>query len=303
MQVNYVREHERFIEYAADERLTPNEQLLWYALVHIFNQRAEGNEWPDGFIRITNDRMFTYLPIKWDAMAKARNSLKQRGLIDFRNGSRNKSAPEYKVNWFYPSCCPFKTDNTGGNVGGNTGGNVGGNERGNLGGFYSKHKQGINVNQETDEEDDDDDVNRAGAGVREDAGEDPIEDRDERVRLIVGGFSRAFGRLPYPAEGEKLFDAIWVMGFSTEMLSLAMRKAAANGARNPVELTLSILQEWRDAEVRTPGQVEQYQVEYDSQMGRNGLYGSGDVVEDYHAAEEAKRRRREENRRAGIDAW
>lgn len=302
MQVNYVREHERFIEYAADERLTPNEQLLWYALVHIFNQRAEGSEWPDGFIRITNDRMFTYLPIKWDAMAKARNSLKQRGLIDFRNGSRNKSAPEYKVNWFYPSCYPFKTDNTGGNVGGNTGGNTRGNERGNLGGFYSKHKQETNVNQETDEEDDDDDVNRAGASALP-WGEDPIEDRRERVRLFVGGFSSAFGRLPYPAEGEKLINAIWVMGFSTEMLYLAMRKAAANGARNPVELTLSILQEWRDAEVRTPEQAEQYQVEYDSRTGRNGLYGSGDVVEDYHAAEEAKRRRREENRRAGIDAW
>ena len=135
MLVNYVREHERFIEYAADERLTPNEQLLWYALVHIFNQRAEGNEWPDGFIRITNDRMFTYLPIKWDAMAKARNALKQRGLIDFRNGSRNKTAPEYKINWFYPLSYPFKTDNTGGNPGGNTGGNPGGNTGGNPGGM------------------------------------------------------------------------------------------------------------------------------------------------------------------------
>lgn len=302
MQVNYVREHERFIEYAADERLTPNEQLLWYALVHIFNQRAEGNEWPDGFIRITNDRMFTYLPIKWDAMAKARNALKQRGLIDFRNGSRNKTAPEYKINWFYPPCYPFKTDNTGGNEGGNEGGNTGGNEGGSPGGIYNKHKQGVNVNQrEMDEDDDDADDIRAGAGTREgDAGEDPIVDRDERVRLIVGGFSRAFGRLPYPAEGERLTVASWRMGFSTEMVYLAMRKAAENGARNPVELTCSILEEWRENEVRTPFQADQYQVEYDSQAGRNGLYGSGDVVEDYRAAEEAKNRRREENARAGI---
>ena len=302
MQVNYVREHERFIEYAADERLTPNEQLLWYALVHIFNQRAEGNEWPDGFIRITNDRMFTYLPIKWDAMARARNSLKQRGLIDFRNGSRNKAAPEYKVNWFYPSCYPLKTDNTGGNTGGNEWGNTGGNDRGSTGGIIYKHKQGINQNQRhMDEDDDDADDIRAGADVREsDVDEDPIADRDERVRLIVGGFSRTFGRLPYPAEGERLTVASWRMGFSTEMVYLAMKKAAGNGARNPVELTCSILEEWRDAEVRTPYQAEQYQVEYDSRAGRNGLYGSGDVVEDYRAAEEAKRRRREENELAGI---
>lgn len=127
MRVNYVREYERFIEYAADERLTANEQLLWYALMHIFNQRAEGNEWPDGFIRVNNDRLFTYLPIKWDALARARNGLKQRGLIDFRSGSRNKSVPEYRIIPFYADCCPFKTDNMGGNMGGNSGGNPGDN--------------------------------------------------------------------------------------------------------------------------------------------------------------------------------
>lgn len=300
MQVNYVREHERFIEYAADERLTPNEQLLWYALVHIFNQRAEGNEWPDGFIRITNDRMFTYLPIKWDAMAKARNSLKQRGLIDFRNGSRNKAAPEYKVNWFYPSCYPLKTDNTGGNIGGNTGDNTGGNKWGNPGGIYDKHKQGVNVNEiETDEDDDDADDTRAGACARE-ADEDPITDRDERGRICFVGFSAAFGRTPFPAEVNRLVVAGWRCGFSAEMVNLALQKAAENGARNPVELTCSILDEWLENEVRTPFQAEQYQVEYDRRTGRNGLYGSGNVVEDYRAAEEAKRRRREENDLAGI---
>ncbi len=141
MQVNYVREHERFIEYAADERLSANEQLLWYALMHIFNQRAEGNEWPDGFIRVTNDRLFTYLPIKWDAMARARNALKQHGRIDFRNGNRNKAAPEYRILPFYPSYYPLKTDNTGGNEGGNTGGNERGNIQGNTGDFN------ININR------------------------------------------------------------------------------------------------------------------------------------------------------------
>ena len=153
MQVNYVREHEWFIEYAADERLTPNEQLLWYALMHIFNMRAEGSEWPDGFIRITNDRLFTYLPIKWDAMAKARNTLKQRGLIDFRNGNRNKIAPEYKIIWFYPQCYPFKTDNTGGNEGCNTGGNEGGNPWGNTGDINININKDRDINQEMDEDD------------------------------------------------------------------------------------------------------------------------------------------------------
>lgn len=301
MQVNYVREHERFIEYAADERLTPNEQLLWYALMHIFNQRAEGSEWPDGFIRITNDRMFTYLPIKWDAMAKARNSLKQRGLIDFRTGNRNKTAPEYKMNWFYPSCYPFKTDNTGGNMGGNEGGNEGGNPGGNMGGnpgdINNKHKPGINGNSDMDDDDDVDvDVSARARQVEE----DPITDREERRREISGSFFAHFGRKPYPAEVDRLVVASWQYGMSVEMADLAIIRASRNGARNPVELTCTILQEWYRNEVRTPEQVWEYQIEFDSRTGRNGLYGTGDALEDYHAAEEAKSRRREQNRLAGI---
>ena len=290
MQVNYVREHERFIEYAADERLTPNEQLLWYALVHIFNQRAEGSEWPDGFIRITNDRLFTYLPIKWDAMAKARNGLKQRGLIDFRSGSRNKSAPEYRMKWFYPSCCPFKTDNTGGNTGGNPGGNTGGNDGGSPGGIYYKHNIDGNGNQETDEDDDDDVVYTR---AREDDG----QDADQRIEQ---GFLDAFGTLPYPAALRRLAQYARMRGFSPEMVCLAMRRAAEHCATKPVQMTISILEEWWQNRVMQPHQVDQYQVEFDSRHGRNGLFASGDPVEDYYDAEKAKRFREAENQRAGY---
>ena len=48
--VNYVREHRRFIDYASDEQLTSGERLLWYALMEIMNQRAQGRDWPEGFI-------------------------------------------------------------------------------------------------------------------------------------------------------------------------------------------------------------------------------------------------------------
>ena len=50
--VNYVREHIRFMEYASDEGLSSSERLLWYALMHVMNQRAQGKVWPDEFIRI-----------------------------------------------------------------------------------------------------------------------------------------------------------------------------------------------------------------------------------------------------------
>ena len=276
MQVNFVREHERFIEYASDEQLTANERLLWYALMHIFNQRAEGNDWPDGFIRINNERLLTYVPVSWDAMAKARNKLKQRGLIDFRNGNRNKVPPEYKMNWFYPDCYPIKTDNMGGNI------------YINLNKRYTKTKK-------DDDEDDDDDVLCARARVREAGvpGDDPIPDRTERTDTIRDGFARAFGRTPYPAELERLTVCGWQMGFSAEMVCLAMHKAAAAGANKPAAYTVALLDDWREESVMQPGQVGGYEYEHSS-------HGSGDPVEDVRAREEARERRRQENLPAAV---
>lgn len=94
--VNYVREHMRFIEYASDEGLSSGERLVWYALMHIINGRAQGSIWPEGFIRIANDRLLALCPMQLGAVIMARNSLKQRGLIDFIPGSRNKRAPATK---------------------------------------------------------------------------------------------------------------------------------------------------------------------------------------------------------------
>lgn len=63
--VNYVREHMRFIEYASDEGLSSGERLVWYALMHIINGRAQGSIWPEGFIRIANDRLLALCPCSW----------------------------------------------------------------------------------------------------------------------------------------------------------------------------------------------------------------------------------------------
>lgn len=287
MQVNYVREHERFIEYAADERLPANAQLLWYALMHIFNQRAEGSEWPDGFIRITNDRLFTYLPIKWDAMAKARNALKQAGLIEFRSGNRNKTAPEYRIIPFYPSCYPFKTDNTGGNMGCNSGGNTGCNIGGNPGDInininetYTKPKQSVD-----DDDDDDDDTARARV------------EADGTVRNV---FTAAVGRAPHPEELRRLCTAGQMQGFSPGMIAEAVRIAAGRGAASPADYAIVVLNDWARGEVYTPEQAEEYQAEYLRENGKGGLYGSGDPAQDYREREAARERRRLENQAAGI---
>ncbi len=144
--VNYVREHMSFMQYAKNEILTGSERLLWYALMDVFNSRAQGRVWPDEFIPISNDELLSLVPMKFDTFAAARNRLKQRGRIDFIPGEKNKKNPLYKMCYFYAEqivpdtesdgyekSYPKNSDNIGGNMGNNLGSNVGGNRGDNQG--------------------------------------------------------------------------------------------------------------------------------------------------------------------------
>lgn len=155
--VNFVRENMAFMEYARNEMLTANERLLWYALLHIMNRRANGSDWPEGFISVTNGEVLSYCPFGEDSLAASRNKLIQRGLIDYVKGERNKKAPQYKMCYFYPELStgqstenesyPKISGNIGGNTRGNTGGNSwgndGGNTRGNMGGIYINNNDNL----------------------------------------------------------------------------------------------------------------------------------------------------------------
>lgn len=310
--VNYIREHRRFIQYASDEKLTANERLLWYALMEIMNQRADGCVWPDDFIRVSNDRVLTLCPMGFDTMAKARNGLKQRGLIEFKAGDKNKANPAYKMHYFCPENYPKNsdkdafypnyTDNIRDNMRGNTEGNIQGKVRGNAGGntgdqiqTKTGNKNYIYTKRVLDEDDEDADDIRAGAE------EDPIEDRRERTETIRAGFCRCFGRMPYPAETERMVVATWRLGFTPQMAEYAMQKAAGRGAKSPAEYTLKILEDWRKAEVKRPHQIDEYEVEHMIETGGDDfVYGTGDPAEDWKRSQEARERRRMENAEAMV---
>ena len=106
--MNYLREYMRFMEFAADERLTGSERNLWNALMYVFNRHAQGRVWPEGFIRIPNETLYVYGAMKFDTLASARNKLKQRGLIDFIPGKGSEKGaaravnPLYKMVYFCP---------------------------------------------------------------------------------------------------------------------------------------------------------------------------------------------------------
>lgn len=105
-KVNFVSEFNLFMRYARDSMLPMRERMLWIALFYIANDRATYNEqtqeydWPDGFIQVSNGELNLYCCLDKRGIETLRNGLKQRGLIDFQPGQKNKRNPAYKINYF-----------------------------------------------------------------------------------------------------------------------------------------------------------------------------------------------------------
>ena len=97
--------------YAADEGLSANEFVLWHALLNFFNQRAKGNDWPDGFVTVSNNRLLaltTFNGRKRDETLRlTRKSLVERGLIEYVEGQRNSSNPQYRLIYFTSKAAPM----------------------------------------------------------------------------------------------------------------------------------------------------------------------------------------------------
>ncbi len=107
IRVNPLTEYSRFSAFCRDECLSANEVALWLQLFDFFNRKrkhdTEGNPWfPSVFIPIHNNALLGTVPMRLDAMIAARNRLRQRGLIDYIPGKRNKDAPMYRMNFFTP---------------------------------------------------------------------------------------------------------------------------------------------------------------------------------------------------------
>lgn len=271
--VNYVREHIRFMEYATDEHLTSSERLLWYALMHIMNQRAQGKVWPDEFIRISNDRLLSYCPMKYDTIAAARNSLKQRGLIEFTHGEKNKKSPAYRMIYFYPEYVAPDTDsdadipqsnskkseyiggNMGGNIRYNAGGNAGGNMGGNIGDF-NINNTGIHIPDR----------------IQNDCDNDDQEQQDAHARAYAEAeraWKAFFGRSATPSMLNALAWRAGVMGFGNGVLAKAIEKAAIKGANSPVDYIFAVMMDWRNQGIKSVDDAEEYAFIYDACQGKS----------------------------------
>lgn len=285
--INYVREHIRFMEYATDEHLTASERLLWYALMHCMNMRAQGKVWPEEFIRISNERLLSYCPMKYDTMAAARNSLKQRGLIEFIKGDKNKQSPSYRIIYFYPeyaapdtvsdgdypTSIPEKSDymggNMGDNMGGNMGDNMGGNTGGNIGDYSINYKEKRKEYVYSDEKRTDDEEEELRARARADESGDLSPRLIERARAEAArSWLASFGRAATPQQLDGLAWRCAALGFGEGVLAEAIQRAALAGAASPFDYVNQLLSDWDGHNVRTVEDCGRYAAFYDASRGK-----------------------------------
>lgn len=254
--VNYVQEHIRFMEYACDEKLTSSERLLWYALMHCMNQRAQGKVWPEDFVHISNDRLLLLCPMKFDTLAKARNSLKQRGLIEYEPGDKNKKNPAYRMNYFYPQCYTEISDNMGDNrgdnMGDNTGDNKGDNTGGNTGDIYINNKQGLIPYDYRDREEDEEGITTL------------LENARARIRQA---WISTFGQEPAPVALRWLVHrGVVVLHFEPEVVCRAIEMAGFRITNSPMDYIQQLFVDWSAHKIRTEDELEDYLEKRDEVM-------------------------------------
>lgn len=104
-KVNFVSEFNAIMRFARDNCLPLRERMLWIALFYVANDRAVYNEqtqeyeWPDGYVQVSNGELGLYCCLDKRGIETLRNTLKQRGVLDFRPGLKNKRNPAYKLNY------------------------------------------------------------------------------------------------------------------------------------------------------------------------------------------------------------
>lgn len=282
--VNYVRESMAFMEYASDERISGSERLLWQALFHIMNQRAKGSDWPEGFISIPNARILFYASFGEDTLVAARNKLKQRGLIDFTPGKKNKAAPQYKMNYFSAELStgneqnvdgiPKYSGNASGNIQGNIGGNISGNTRGNTSDIYVNLYSNPNRN--------------------------PCEDEDIRLVLIKDGteaYRKHFGKEPAAAEIASMAKIMAGTDMDDELLAEAIKIAAEAGASHPLMYVRTLLRDWKYEYVFSVDDLTEYLYLKNACDGKNSDI---DRERAYDMALDAQYRRKARAKRQGL---
>lgn len=90
--MNYIKQLNALYDWLQSNRLSSSAQLLYHTLLMI-NNRCGWTEW---FER-TNQSLCGLIGIDEKTLIRARNELKQKGLIDFKSGSKKGEITRYKI--------------------------------------------------------------------------------------------------------------------------------------------------------------------------------------------------------------
>ena len=132
-QVNFMKELFAFHIFAKAKSLTLAEFGLWWALFYLFNNAADGNEWPEDFLSFSNKEVLAESRFGEDTLIRARKGLVKHGIIEYKEGRKNKLCPRYKLMYLSAARegCPQAGDNVPDSAGNGTG-NIAGYIRGNI---------------------------------------------------------------------------------------------------------------------------------------------------------------------------
>lgn len=258
-QVNYIKELESFMLWAAANDLSPRERLLWQALFHLFNLRASGDVWPEGYVEIRMHELEEQTGLKRNSINRAREDLQRRGLIGCREGDRNMKAASYRLHYISVYGAPEaeKTEalptvesksmvqNEHSQQGANC--TMVQNAKGNVQiapreSTPVKTIETVNVSPKREEEEDIIINNEKRARVYRNNTSSP--DRGEAMEKLRRRWESAFGRCPTPEQLNAILDE--GSGKDASLLCEAVTRAAAAGARNPVAYITALIKDWRD---------------------------------------------------------
>lgn len=256
-KINYIAEHEAFMRYAASNRLRPAERLLWEALFSIFNSRASGDAWPEGFVNVRSWELEEYTGLKYDTLARARKDLCERGLIVFRPGEGQHLPAGYRLHYLSEYGAPEHTQKSDVKEARPHFAEVGHTQKSEVppqksdiptqnaevereyivSNIYKPSPNGINRMTDWNTDRNMESACAAGEGtVRE-------------------GFKDAFGRDAYPEELRVILDE----GRSPELCVEAMKRAAEMGARYPAKCAAGIMAKW-DSRIRTVEDLNRWEM-------------------------------------------
>lgn len=298
MKVNYIAELNRFQRFAMDEELSGYAMLLWHTLMGLFNDRGEGDEWPES-IRVSSRKMLAFFPFSQSTLERAREELIDAGRIAYENGSRGERG-EYRLILFeaadkQPKAADKQADAQTSSVAESVDNS---DFSTSPSGYPSDNRPDSRL---TDGQSDTHiQTSNAYAHIRDDD-----DERDARPRLVIlsefenqeqdeAMIREAFReRLPeLPVTKAALHDLLMIardLGQTPGVVCDAVAVAARRCARSPVDYILTLLDDWSREGVRTQQDLGELLVMRDALSGRIAV--GGVTRQDLEEARERRRAR------------